>query len=193
LQLIAENAWLYGLVFVYLSMSKDLKGDIMIKKKAIIVDVDGTLALMKGIRGPFDHDKVHLDKPNKPVIDLVKALLGPDPKARQFPVDVFIFSGRMDVPFDTPISPDSMGDDCKSVGDLTAHWLDKHLGWDVWDSLSLRKDGDYRKDSIVKKEMFDTIKDTHDVLWVIDDRDQVVDMWRNDLGLPTLQVADGKF
>ncbi len=39
--------------------------------------------------------------------------------------------------------------------------------------------------------MFDTIKDTHDVLWVIDDRDQVVNMWRNDLGLPTLQVADG--
>ena len=171
-------------------MNKDKK----IKRKAIIVDVDGTLALMKGIRGPFDHDKVHLDKPNKPVIDLVKALLGPDPRNRQIPnLDVFIFSGRMNVPFDKPISPDSMADDCNSVADLSAHWLDKHLGWDVWDSLHMRKDKDYRKDSIVKKEMFNDIKDTHDVLWVIDDRDQVVDMWRNDLGLPTLQVADGDF
>ena len=164
------------------------------KRKAIIVDIDGTLALMKGIRNPFDHDKVHLDLPNQPVIDLVNTLIGPDPKNRQIPnLDVFIFSGRMDVPFDAPISPDSMGDDCNSVGDLTAHWLDKHLGWAAWDSLSLRKNKDFRKDRIVKKEMFDTIKDTHDVLWVLDDRDQVVDMWRNDLGLTVLQVADGDF
>ena len=165
----------------------------MTKKKAIIVDIDGTLALMKDIRKPFDHDKVHLDKPNQPVIDLVKALLGPDPKCRQFDVDVFIFSGRMDVPFDTPVTPDDIADDCNSVGELTRHWLDKHLGWDVWDSLHLRKNNDYRKDSIVKKEMYDTIKDTHDVLWVIDDRQQVVDMWRDDLGLTVLQVAKGDF
>ena len=99
----------------------------------------------------------------------------------------------MDVPFDTPVTPDAMGDDCNSVGELTRHWLDIHLGWDSWDSLHLRKNNDYRKDSIVKKEMYDTIKDTHDVLWVIDDRQQVVDMWRDDLGLTVLQVAKGDF
>ena len=33
LQLIAENAWLYHFVFVYLSMRKDLKGVSMTKKK----------------------------------------------------------------------------------------------------------------------------------------------------------------
>jgi len=163
------------------------------KRKAIIVDIDGTLALMKGIRDPFDHTKVHLDKPNQPIIDLLMTLIG-DPHCRNISdLDIFIFSGRMNVPFDAPVTPDDIGDDCNSVADLTAHWLDTHLGWAAWDSLQLRKNKDFRKDRIVKKEMFNTIKDTHDVLWVIDDRDQVVDMWRNDLGLTTLQVADGKF
>ena len=37
----------------------------MAKELAIIVDVDGTLADMKGIRGPFEWDKVHLDKPHQ--------------------------------------------------------------------------------------------------------------------------------
>ena len=56
----------------------------------------------------------------------------------------------------------------------------------------MRQNKDYRKDSIIKKERYDTIKDTHDVLWVIDDRQQVVDMWR-DLGLTVFQVAPGDF
>ena len=159
----------------------------MNKRKAIIVDVDGTLALMGG-RDPFDYDKVHFDKPNQPVIDLVKRLVGSDPKNRSIKdLDVFIFSGRMNVPFDIPV--DSFSD----VQNATAWWLDKYLGFDYWDYLDMRVNKDYRKDSIVKKEFYDKIKDTHDVLWVIDDRDQVVDMWRNDLGLPTLQVADGDF
>jgi len=167
------------------------------KRKAIIVDIDGTLALMGDIRGPFDHNKVHLDLPNQPIIDLVKSLLGPDPRNRQIKdLDVFIFSGRMNVPFDTPIHLDCGNSDisiASDVQDLTVWWLDNNLGWDVWDSISLRKNKDFRKDSIVKREMFELIKDTHDVLWVIDDRQQVVDMWRKDLGLTVLQVADGKF
>ena len=46
----------------------------MKKEKAIIVDVDGTLADMRGIRGPFEWDKVSQDKPHQDVIDLVKDL-----------------------------------------------------------------------------------------------------------------------
>ena len=158
------------------------------KRKAIIVDIDGTLALMKGVRDPFDHDKVHYDLPNKPIIDLVKTLVGPDPKCRQIKdLDVFIFSGRMNVPFDTKV------DSFSSVQNATVWWLDKHLGFDYWDFLDMRQNKDYRKDSVIKKEFYNNIKDTHDVLWVIDDRQQVVDMWRDDLGLTVLQVGKGDF
>ena len=57
----------------------------------------------------------------------------------------------------------------------------------------MRKEGDHRRDSIVKKEIYDTlIKDEFDVEFVLDDRQQVVDMWR-EIGLKCLQVAEGNF
>ncbi len=60
--------------------------------------------------------------------------------------------------------------------------------------LNMREAGDMRKDSIVKKELFDQhIRGKYNVRMVIDDRDQVVDMWRNELGLTCLQVAEGDF
>jgi hypothetical protein len=39
---------------------------------------------------------------------------------------------------------------------------------------------------------FNHIRPNYDVKYVIDDRDQVVDMWRS-LGLRVLQVAPGNF
>jgi len=57
----------------------------------------------------------------------------------------------------------------------------------------MRATGDNRKDSIVKKEIYEgIIKPVFDVKFVLDDRNQVVEMWRS-LGLTVLQVADGNF
>lgn len=72
---------------------------------------------------------------------------------------------------------------------LMVAWLRKHdLPIDV---LIMRKGGDQRRDSIVKREMYDDlIAPRFDVRYVVDDRQQVVDMWRDDLGLPVLQVVD---
>jgi predicted kinase len=59
--------------------------------------------------------------------------------------------------------------------------------------LFMRKDNDDRKDSIVKKEIYDNeIVGKYNILFVLDDRDQVVKLWRS-LGLTCLQVADGDF
>ena len=59
--------------------------------------------------------------------------------------------------------------------------------------LHMRKTGDSRKDCIVKKEIFDAeIKDKYYIEFILDDRDQVVKMWRS-MGLTCLQVADGNF
>ena len=58
--------------------------------------------------------------------------------------------------------------------------------------LYMRKDGDYRSDVIVKQEILDAHIDEDRVLFVLDDRQSVVDMWRRN-GLTCFQVAAGDF
>lgn len=137
--------------------------------RAVMVDVDGTIALMVG-RSPYDATRVHEDQPNQPVIEAVKLFIA----ARY---QVIFCSGR--------------SDECFAE---TVAWISKEfpeLGNDI--ILWMRKAGDGRKDSIVKSELFDQhIRNRWDVRYVFDDRDQVVDMWR-DMGLVVFQVAAGKF
>lgn len=134
------------------------------KNTAYIFDVDGTLAIMSN-RSPFDWDKVINDKPNLPVVELVRDL-----KSKH---KIIIFSGRDSV--------------CKEE---TMTWLSM---WGIsWDYIDMRTEGDTRKDSIVKKEMFDKVKNNYNILGVFDDRNQVVEMWRS-LGLTCFQVAEGNF
>lgn len=79
----------------------------------------------------------------------------------------------------------------ESTREVTEAWLDDHIGY--YDALYMRKNGDYRKDSIVKVELLKQI--TYDYarpyLW-FDDRQQVVDALRAE-GIRVLQVAPGDF
>lgn len=140
---------------------------------AIIVDIDGTIADMGKLRGPFDWKKVHLDKPKDDIIDLVNLF-------DHMGYKIIFMSGR--------------SEDARK---LTEEWLDKHLHSVVKDGgyeLHMRASDDYRKDSIVKKELYqEHIEGKYNVRYVLDDRNQVVDMWRNVLGLTVLQVAEGDF
>ena len=74
----------------------------------------------------------------------------------------------------------------------TTKWLnDNEI---PYDAMFMRAANDSRKDSIVKKELFEQfVRDHLAIEFVLDDRDQVVDMWRNELGLKVLQVAPGDF
>lgn len=75
--------------------------------------------------------------------------------------------------------------------DATALWLAEHVG--VPFELFMRKAGDVRKDSVVKLELFDRhIRHRYRVLYVLDDRAQVVQAWRS-IGLTVFQVAEGDF
>lgn len=133
---------------------------------AIVIDIDGTVAL-KGARDPFDESLVHQDRPNAAVITVVRHLVD------QGFHPVFL-SGR--------------SDGCFAA---TAKWLNKHVVKHF--DLYMRKAGDYRKDCHMKMELFDKhVRDQYNVLCVFDDRNQVVDMWR-DLGLTCMQVAEGDF
>ena len=139
------------------------------KPHAIIVDIDGTVA-RKGDRDIYDYSKVLLDTPIMPIVRLVQEI-GENR-------EVIFVSGREGV--------------CYSV---TSLWLQKNLGFASADAFELymRPVGDFREDSVVKKEIYRTfIEDDFVIDYVIDDRNSVVKMWR-DLGLTVLQVADGDF
>lgn len=138
------------------------------KPKAILVDVDGTVARMNG-RSPFDYSKVSEDLPNPAVIDVVQMAS----YAKGYKI-VFL-SGR----------PDSCRMD-------TEDWLFENVKVPI-ERLVMRPTGDNRTDYVTKQELFDQyIRDNYDVQWALDDRDQVVKMWRK-LGLTCLQVAEGNF
>jgi hypothetical protein len=134
---------------------------------AIICDMDGTLAL-RGDRTWFEWSKVGQDTLNLPVarvLDVFKHATGNL---------TIITSGRKE--------------QCRAE---TLDWLRRH-GIEVHE-LIMRRDDDNRKDAIVKREMYDLyIHEKYNIRFVLDDRDQVVKMWR-DLGLPTFQVNYGNF
>ena len=140
--------------------------------ETVIVDIDGTVALREGEnpRGPFDYDRVGEDTPNAPVIAVVEALAATGR-------DIVFLSGREAVP------------GCRED---TLAWIKRHIAIPKIE-LHMRAEGDRRRDSIVKRELYEAHLAGREVLCVIDDRDQVVRMWREELGLTCLQVAYGDF
>lgn len=71
----------------------------------------------------------------------------------------------------------------------TVRWLERHGV--SWDELRLRRTGDRRSDVIVKREMLAGL-DRSRILFVVEDRSRVVQMWRAE-GLVCLQCAPGEF
>lgn len=141
--------------------------------RAIIVDLDGTLALNTSGRPFYGEgcDEGFLkDTCVESVADAVRNYCD------NSNVQLIIMSGREGTELGTK---------------NTQEWLDKNYLHP--DMLLMRKEGDYRPDEVVKRELFDThIRGNYYIDFVIDDRDKVVKMWR-DLGLLCLQPWEGKF
>lgn len=134
---------------------------------AIISDIDGTLAHMNGKRGPFDWSKVGVDDVDLPMKIVLDAHYNDMSQ-------IIIVSGR--------------DGSCRQE---TEQWLDDNFI--RYDELYMRPAGDFRKDSLIKKEIFENeIQGKYNVIMVYDDRDQVVDLWRS-LGLKCAQVEKGEF
>jgi predicted kinase len=135
---------------------------------AIIVDIDGTVAL-KGSRDPYDESRVSEDRPNRYVVGLVKCL-------NHLGYRIIFLSGR--------------SDNCEEA---TRLWLRAHIDPFGNFELHMREAGDGRKDWMVKNDLFNEhVRGKYDVFGVFDDRDQVVKLWR-EMGLQCYQVADGNF
>lgn len=149
----------------------------MILKPAIIVDIDGTLANSdtrkntffpeggkKNWKG-FYEDSIN-DFPHEWCLDIIE-------RFRNF-YSIILVTGRPG-----------------EYHDLTKQWLKKHgIYFDVFHG---RTGGDYRTDFIIKEEIYlNKIRPEFEIIFAIDDRKQVVDMWRRN-GITCLQCAEGNF
>jgi hypothetical protein len=73
----------------------------------------------------------------------------------------------------------------------TRQWLSENVGdWTDSRMLLMRPQGDMRKDTLVKKEIYHKyIEGRYNIDYVIDDRDQVIRMWEFELGLDVIKVG----
>jgi len=134
--------------------------------KAIVVDQDGTLYRM-GDRSPFDMTRVYEDEPVFHIVELVNMYAEAGYK-------IVHCSGR---------------NECAREQTLAAHDRDGIPG----DDLFMRADNDNRPDFEIKQEiLLEDIAPKYNIRLVLDDRTQVVDMWR-EMGIPCLQVDHGDF
>ena len=151
-------------------------------KKTVIFDLDGTLALIDKRRAIstkdngkmdwdifFNPDNIDLDIPNTPVVKMAQML-----DSQGF--NIVIFSGRSN-----------------RTRRATFAWLkDNDIPFDDLRMRPTSKNWHFMKDDKLKQIWLDTVVDKDDVFAVFDDRQQVVDMWRQN-GLTCFQVADGNF
>ncbi len=146
----------------------------MIKKDAVIFDLDGTIACIdqrrQYLEGKKDWDaffsEIHNDTLNEWSLELINLL--------RTKYKIIIVSGRS-----------------KKYEAQTKDWLTKYSVY--YDTLIKRELNDLRKDCEVKKDLFiSQIQDKFKILFVVDDRASVVSMWR-ELGLVCLDCANYKF
>ena len=172
----------------------------------VIFDIDGTLAdiehrrhFVEGKKKDFDSFNAAMvnDTPNAPIVDLMWMCLG------RFDLTQVIFcTGRMEQYRE--VTRNFLLDDCE-VEDFLSLVMDKHrhkpkyrrMVEDTLDVFLIMRPDERRHDPDhqIKQEMLDDILKTVDksnILYAVDDRQRVVDMWRSN-GLTCLQVAEGNF
>lgn len=131
------------------------------KPKAVIFDIDGTLAKMNW-RSPYDYtENLMTDILNTPIYNLYNLY-------KKWWYEILIFTWRK-----------------KEWDEFTHKWLNNY--WITYTEFMSRADWDDRCDTIIKKEFFDLVKDKYNIELCVDDRDRVVDMYRW-LWLTVLQV-----
>lgn len=141
-------------------------------KDALICDLDGTLCLF-GKKDPYNRDFEN-DEENPAVIDILYRIDACNQQKAEDFMQIIFVSGRNE-----------------RHCEVTRQWL-KERGLDEY-PLFMRGIDDFRKDYIVKKEMYErNIEPKYNVKFVLDDRNQMVTMWRS-LGITCLQVAEGDF
>lgn len=150
------------------------------KIKVVIVDIDGTIAKVgdriKHLqKSPKDWNAFYSacseDEPFKTIIEMVYNL------SQQYLI--MFCTGRRE--------------SCRSD---TLRWIIMNFPYDFRPyGLLMRRDNDFRHDTLVKPELLKQYLDCVklcDVAFILEDRNSMVSKWR-ELGYTCLQVADGDF
>lgn len=145
--------------------------------KTILFDLDGTIANIDHRRVHLEkdvpdwksfNDELHNDIPNEPIVELYKTLW----ETKRF--EIIIVTGRME-----------------GARKITEEWLKSNSI--PFERIVMRPDKDFRPDHEIKKEILAKFKaENKDILFAVDDRQQVVNMWRNN-GITCLQCDKGDF
>ena len=151
---------------------------IMFKRNIILCDLDGTLSdyservhLYKDKDyKSFNEAGIH-DKPIEKVCEIIRNLHCSYRPVD--PIEVVIITAR--------------DESCRQD---TAHWLKRNKI--PYDGLLMRPKGDLSSDQDCKAKLFETYFNIEEIWFVLEDRNSVVDMWR-DKGLTCLQVARSDF
>jgi len=145
--------------------------------KTVIFDIDGTLANIEHRRGYLVGARPNWtrfnaamgdDTPNGPIVSLYKTLWDSGTYRLE------IVTGRNE-----------------RFRTLTEHWF-------TWNEIpfhriTMRADNDHRADHIIKQEILQKfLAEGHVIDFTVDDRQQVVDMWRRH-GITCLQCDVGNF
>ncbi len=146
-------------------------------RKAVLFDIDGTIADIRHRRHFLEGDRPDWksfntrmgdDLPNTPVVELYRTMW----ESNKY--ELILVSGR--------------SEDQRAI---TRQWL-------IWneipfEQLLMRPSGDFRSDVVIKQEILAKIqKAGFEVLFAVDDRQSVVDMWRRN-GITCLQCDVGDF
>lgn len=148
------------------------------KPEAIIVDIDGTIAdcahraiFVNNPEGTKDwksfNARMDRDTPKYEVLRVIEALAAQG-------IAVLLVTGRFE-----------------EFRQITVKWLlENKIGYNL---MIMRPNGDFRSDHTIKKEIYhEHIYPYFDVVGVFDDRDSVVEMWREQ-GLTCFQVQKGDY
>lgn len=145
------------------------------KPPAIIIDLDGTLADISHrihyLKDGKKNWKAFFEEMDKDKLNLwCREIMD---KFRQ-DHKIIILSGRPN-----------------NYREKTEKWLKDNSVY--YDKLLMRAKNDMRQDMIIKKEIYDNeIKNNFSILFIVDDRMQVVKMWRA-TGLTCLQCKEGDY
>ena len=135
---------------------------------AIICDLDGTVAIHRSGRSPFDYERVGEDEALKPMVLTLQALADGG-------THIIFLSGREDV------------GGCRAK---TNQWIIDNVMKDREFDLILRPAGDRRKGFIFKQEVYENqIKNSYNIINVFEDDPKCVKMWRG-LHLQCSQAYD---
>lgn len=161
-----NNPDMFPWIYEEFSLVKDSWSPDETLPKAVLVDLDGTIADMRANgRSPYDMTRVAEDDPHEDVIDLIRTY------AQSKGYKIVIVSARSDI----------------NGGEVNSKkWLDQYFP--EYDAIFMRHGDDWRKDNIVKEEIFrNQVLKSFNPVCVFDDRMQVVKLWSN-LGLRVYQV-----